>query len=77
MFLSYLITNVSCRHINELNEDGTEISSATQIKLSFYYESFLTLHLVPWQMNMPKLLNVVTAVSAKLLLIKYSFFFPA
>lgn len=75
LFLSCLITEVVlCRHISDLNEDRAEISSSTQIKLSFYYRPFQTLHLVPRQMNMSELLNVITAMSANLLLIKHFFF---
>lgn len=45
-------------YINEVNEDGAEISSSTQIKL--YYRPFQTLHLLPWQMNMPRPLAAIT-----------------
>lgn len=47
-------------YINAVNEDGAEISSSTQIKLPLYYQPFQTLHLLPWQMNMPRPLAVIT-----------------
>lgn len=72
VLLSWIIANfILYRLINELNEDRAEISFSTQITLPLYYGPFQALHPVVGQMNVPKLFNIISAMSANLLFIKY------